>query len=77
MRWVAATNADLLAPDARFRSDLRERLSGYVAKLPPLRNRRFAPQNCTCSPGEVPQRALTKCKRAPLGQLALPFPKMP
>lgn len=40
VRWVAATNADLFAENSGFRSDLRARLSGYVAQLPPLRNRR-------------------------------------
>jgi transcriptional regulator with AAA-type ATPase domain len=38
VRWVAATNATL--SDDEFRSDLRFRLAGFVAKLPPLRRRR-------------------------------------
>lgn len=40
VRWVAATNADLFSENGGFRSDLRARLSGYVAQLPPLRKRR-------------------------------------
>jgi sigma-54 dependent transcriptional regulator, acetoin dehydrogenase operon transcriptional activator AcoR len=40
VRWVSATNADIFAENARFRSDLRARLAGYVARLPPLRARR-------------------------------------
>jgi transcriptional regulator with GAF, ATPase, and Fis domain len=40
VRWVAATNADIFAENARFRADLRARLAGYVARLPPLRRRR-------------------------------------
>lgn len=40
VRWVAATNADLFSENSGFRSDLRARLSGYVAQLPPLRKRR-------------------------------------
>lgn len=38
VRWVAATNASLT--DDEFRSDLRYRLEGFVARLPPLRKRR-------------------------------------
>ncbi|MDI1437456.1 sigma 54-interacting transcriptional regulator [Polyangium sorediatum] len=40
VRWVAATNADVFAPGARFRADLRTRLAGYVGRIPPLRRRR-------------------------------------
>ncbi|HLM71921.1 MAG TPA: sigma 54-interacting transcriptional regulator [Polyangiaceae bacterium] len=40
VRWVAATNADLFSKKSDFRADLRARLSGYVAQLPPLRERR-------------------------------------
>nr|WP_240808234.1 sigma 54-interacting transcriptional regulator [Polyangium spumosum] len=40
VRWIAATNTDLFAKEARFRADLRERLAGYTAILPPLRRRR-------------------------------------
>lgn len=40
VRWVSATNADIFAESARFRPDLRARLAGYVARLPPLRRRR-------------------------------------
>jgi transcriptional regulator with AAA-type ATPase domain len=40
VRWVSATNVDIFAEDARFRADLRARLAGYVARLPPLRGRR-------------------------------------
>ncbi|MEZ4311373.1 MAG: sigma 54-interacting transcriptional regulator [Polyangiaceae bacterium] len=40
VRWVAATNANLYSEDSAFRSDLLARLSGYVARLPPLRKRR-------------------------------------
>lgn len=40
VRWVAATNADLFSEKSGFRSDLLARLSGYVARLPPLRERR-------------------------------------
>ncbi|MBI5517713.1 MAG: sigma 54-interacting transcriptional regulator [Deltaproteobacteria bacterium] len=39
VRWLAATNADLLQADT-FRQDLLRRLAGYVARLPPLRRRR-------------------------------------
>src|SRR4030095_2055941 len=39
VRWVAATNADLGAPDARFRPDLLRRLAGFSLRLPPLRRR--------------------------------------
>jgi len=39
VRWLAATNADLFnAGD--FREDLLRRLAGYVAHIPPLRQRR-------------------------------------
>lgn len=40
VRWIAATNRDLLADPKDFRADLVQRLSGYVARLPPLRERR-------------------------------------
>jgi sigma-54 dependent transcriptional regulator, acetoin dehydrogenase operon transcriptional activator AcoR len=40
VRWIAATNVDIFAPGARFRADLRQRLAGYTAVLPPLRRRR-------------------------------------
>lgn len=40
VRWVAATNADLFSENSGFRADLRARLSGYIARLPPLRQRR-------------------------------------
>jgi DNA-binding NtrC family response regulator len=39
VRWIAATNRELVG-DAGFRSDLYQRLAGYVARLPPLRERR-------------------------------------
>ncbi|MBL9019845.1 MAG: sigma 54-dependent Fis family transcriptional regulator [Myxococcales bacterium] len=39
VRWVAATNRELLA-DTAFRADLLRRLAGYVARVPPLRARR-------------------------------------
>jgi DNA-binding NtrC family response regulator len=39
VRWVAATNASL-SDESSFRSDLRFRLAGFVARLPPLRRRR-------------------------------------
>lgn len=38
VRWIAATNATLRAPT--FRDDLRQRMSGFVARLPALRERR-------------------------------------
>jgi len=40
LRIVAATNGKLFGHEARFRPDLLQRLSGYVARLPPLRRRR-------------------------------------
>lgn len=40
VRWIAATNVDLFASDTRFRSDLRQRLAGHTAILPPMRKRR-------------------------------------
>ncbi|MFI5300736.1 MAG: sigma 54-interacting transcriptional regulator [Polyangiales bacterium] len=40
VRWVAATNAALEGDESSFRSDLLQRLSGYVVRLPPLRRRR-------------------------------------
>lgn len=39
VRWLGATNRDLLKDDS-FRPDLLRRLGGYVAQLPPLRRRR-------------------------------------
>jgi DNA-binding NtrC family response regulator len=39
VRWIAATNRDLFG-DRTFRPDLLRRLAGYVARLPPLRDRR-------------------------------------
>ncbi len=39
VRWIAATNRDLFG-DAGFRADLLRRLAGYVARVPPLRDRR-------------------------------------
>lgn len=38
VRWIAATNGVLAAP--AFRDDLRQRMAGFVARLPPLRERR-------------------------------------
>ncbi|MRG94733.1 sigma 54-interacting transcriptional regulator [Polyangium spumosum] len=40
VRWIAATNADVFSETSGFRADLRARLAGYVAELPPLRERR-------------------------------------
>lgn len=40
VRWIAATNEDLLAEPGRFRADLFHRLAGFVAEVPPLRERR-------------------------------------
>ena len=40
VRWVAATNRELLEEGDAFRADLLRRLMGYVAHLPPLRKRR-------------------------------------
>ncbi|MDI1477157.1 sigma 54-interacting transcriptional regulator [Polyangium sp. y55x31] len=40
VRWIAATNVDVFSERSGFRADLRERLAGYVAMLPPLRKRR-------------------------------------
>jgi DNA-binding NtrC family response regulator len=40
VRWVAATNRDLLADGSGFRDDLLRRLAAYVARLPALRARR-------------------------------------
>lgn len=40
VRWIAATNRDLLVDPGDFRPDLLRRLAGYVARLPPLRARR-------------------------------------
>jgi DNA-binding NtrC family response regulator len=39
VRWIAATNRELVG-DPEFRVDLVARLSGFVARLPPLRERR-------------------------------------
>jgi DNA-binding NtrC family response regulator len=40
VRWLAATNRDLLADRAGFREDLLRRLAGHVSRIPPLRARR-------------------------------------
>lgn len=40
VRWIAATNSTNLGDASAFRPDLLQRLSGYIAKLPPLRRRR-------------------------------------
>jgi DNA-binding NtrC family response regulator len=40
VRWIAATNRDLFTDGAGFRPDLLRRLAGYVARIPPLRQRR-------------------------------------
>ena len=40
VRWIAATNADVFSEASGFRADLRARLAGYVAELPPVRKRR-------------------------------------
>lgn len=40
VRWIAATNRDLLSDPGDFRPDLLRRLAGYVGRLPPLRQRR-------------------------------------
>jgi transcriptional regulator with GAF, ATPase, and Fis domain len=40
VRWIAATNRDLLNDPGDFRPDLLRRLAGYVGRLPPLRQRR-------------------------------------
>lgn len=40
VRWVAATNVDLLEDCGTFREDLLRRLAGYVGRIPPLRRRR-------------------------------------
>ncbi len=40
VRWIAATNAEVLDQAAPFRRDLLHRLAGFVAVLPPLRKRR-------------------------------------
>lgn len=40
VRWIAATNADIFSEKNAFRADLRARLTGYLARLPPLRERR-------------------------------------
>ena len=39
VRWIAATNA-ALSDGERFRADLRFRLAGFVARIPPVRERR-------------------------------------
>jgi transcriptional regulator with GAF, ATPase, and Fis domain len=40
VRWVAATNRQLMAEGDGFRSDLLHRLAGFVLDLPPLRDRK-------------------------------------
>jgi len=40
LRCVAATNADLFATATAFREDLVRRLAGWIARIPPLRERR-------------------------------------
>jgi sigma-54 dependent transcriptional regulator, acetoin dehydrogenase operon transcriptional activator AcoR len=40
VRWIAATNGRLDDPDGTFRDDLRQRMAGFVARIPPLRGRR-------------------------------------
>jgi sigma-54 dependent transcriptional regulator, acetoin dehydrogenase operon transcriptional activator AcoR len=40
VRWLAATNRDLLVDRAGFREDLLRRLAGHVSRIPPLRARR-------------------------------------
>jgi DNA-binding NtrC family response regulator len=40
VRWIAATHRDLLSDPGGFRVDLVERLAGYVARVPALRQRR-------------------------------------
>jgi transcriptional regulator of acetoin/glycerol metabolism len=40
VRWLAATNRDVLADPAGFRPDLLRRLASFVGRLPPLRERR-------------------------------------
>lgn len=40
VRWVAATNRQLMAEGDGFRSDLLHRLAGFVIELPPLRERK-------------------------------------
>jgi DNA-binding NtrC family response regulator len=39
VRWIAATNRELFGDDG-FREDLLRRLAGFVARIPPLRQRR-------------------------------------
>lgn len=39
LRCVAATNVDVFAEDAGFRADLVRRLAGWIARIPPLRER--------------------------------------
>ena len=48
VRWIAATNRELLTADDDFRSDLVRRLAGYVARLPPLVRRREDLGELTC-----------------------------
>jgi sigma-54 dependent transcriptional regulator, acetoin dehydrogenase operon transcriptional activator AcoR len=40
VRWIAATNGRLDDPEGSFRDDLRQRMTGFVARIPPLRSRR-------------------------------------
>lgn len=40
VRWIAATNANVLGAESAFRQDLLQRLAGYVGRVPPLRRRR-------------------------------------
>jgi DNA-binding NtrC family response regulator len=40
VRWVAATNRQLMQEGDGFRADLLHRLAGFVVELPPLRERR-------------------------------------
>lgn len=40
VRWIAATNGNILGAGSSFRRDLYARLAGFVGTLPPLRKRR-------------------------------------